>query len=141
MYVCSCACQYLCMSVTVHVSFPSHPFPPYSEQNELKDKDSVYDFFLDRPHVLSRVNRHVLAKSQVMDLSHPSKDLVINRENIERFLLVSLDSSSSLEDPVQVSARLASTMAYLSQPESKLAAMHSTLWCVLVYLLIRRVYY
>ena len=48
----------------------------YSHQNKLKDKDDVYSFFLDRPHVLSRVNRHVLAKSEVVDLSYPGKYMI-----------------------------------------------------------------
>ena len=38
-------------------------------QNKLRDKDNVYDYFMSKPEVLARVNRHVLAKSKVFDLS------------------------------------------------------------------------
>ena len=47
------------------------------EQNQLKDKDNVYDFFLDKSHVLSRVNRHVLAKSRAVDLSSPGERTLV----------------------------------------------------------------
>lgn len=36
----------------------------------------MYDYFMDKPHVLPRMNRHVLEKSQVFDLSYPSKGLL-----------------------------------------------------------------
>lgn len=42
----------------------------FTFQNKLSDKDNVYDYFMSKPDVLARVNRHVLAKSKVFD---PSK--------------------------------------------------------------------
>jgi hypothetical protein len=42
-------------------------------QNKLSDKNNVYDYFMDQPHVLPRVNRHVLARSHVLDMSFASK--------------------------------------------------------------------
>lgn len=41
----------------------------FALQNKLSDKDNVYDYFMSKPEVLARVNRHVLAKSKVLDLS------------------------------------------------------------------------
>ena len=64
------------MYVGCQLSLSLFTFLHCYQQNKLKDKDIVYDYFLDKPHVLSRVNRHVLAQSPVMDLSYPSKQTI-----------------------------------------------------------------